>query len=39
MSFTDFKKHFTDCEICSVSIDQLYEDEQGEISFVCNTAI
>ena len=30
MSFDDFKKHFTDLEMCSVSIDELYEDEAGE---------
>ena len=30
MSYTDFKKHFTDFEICNVSVDQLYEDEAGQ---------
>ena len=30
MSFQDFKKHFTDFEVCNVSVDQLYEDESGE---------
>ena len=29
MSFDDFKKHFTDIEMCSVSIDHLYEDDSG----------
>ena len=29
MSFQDFKKHFTDFEVCNVSVDQLYEDEKG----------
>ena len=31
MSYTDFKKHFTDCEICSISLDQLYDDEKCKI--------
>ena len=30
MSYEDFIKHFTDFEMCSVSIDQLYEDEKSE---------
>ena len=30
MSFQDFKKHFTDFEVCNISVDQLYEDENGE---------
>lgn len=30
MSFPDFKKHFTDFEVCNVSIDQLYEDEKAK---------
>lgn len=30
MSFDDMKKHFTDFEICNVTIDQLYEDEKCE---------
>ena len=30
MSFDDFKKHFTDFEMCSVSIDDLYEDENSK---------
>lgn len=29
MNFEDFKKEFTDIELCSVSIDALYEDEQS----------
>ena len=29
MSFQDFKKHFTDFEVCNVSVDQLYEDDNG----------
>ena len=32
MSFDDFKKHFTDFEICSISVDQMYEDEKGQRS-------
>ena len=40
MSFPDFKKHFTDFEVCNVSIDQLYEDEKGKkkknlLCFIC----
>lgn len=34
MSYNDFKKHFTDFEICNVSIDQLYEDDSGQRSEV-----
>lgn len=30
MSYQDFKKHFTDFEVCNISIDQLYEDENGK---------
>ena len=26
---TDFLKNFTDFEVCSVSVDMLYEDENG----------
>ena len=29
MSYDDMRKHFTDFEICSVSVDQLYEDDSG----------
>ena len=29
MSFQDFKKNFSDFEVCNVSVDQLYEDENG----------
>ena len=29
MSYDDMRKHFTDLEICSVSVDQLYEDDNG----------
>lgn len=29
MSYDDLCKHFTDFEICSVTIDELYEDEKG----------
>lgn len=31
MSFDDMKKHFTDFEICSITIDQLYEDENCKL--------
>ena len=30
MSYDDFKKHFTDFEMCSVSIDDLYEDDKSK---------
>ena len=30
MSFDDFKKNYTDFEICNVTIDQLYEDEASK---------
>ncbi len=30
MSYDDMTKHFTDMEICSVSMDKLYEDDSGE---------
>ncbi len=30
MSFDDFRKHFTDFEICNVTMDDLYEDENSE---------
>ncbi len=30
MSFDDFKKNYTDIEMCSVSIDQLYDDESSK---------
>ena len=37
MSYEDMKKHFTDFEICSVSIDELYEDDSGMYSCcMCN---
>ena len=29
MSFEDLKKNYTDFEICSVSVDQINEDESG----------
>ena len=29
MSYEDFKKHFTDFEICSLSVDSMYEDDAG----------
>lgn len=29
MSFQDFCKHFTDFEMCSVSIDEMVEDENS----------
>ena len=29
MSFDDMKKHFTDFEICNVTIDHLEEDDNG----------
>lgn len=29
MSFDDMKKNFTSFEICNVTVDQLYEDENG----------
>ncbi len=35
MSFGDFKKHFTDFEVCNVSIDQLYEDEASKHKLKC----
>ena len=38
MSYEDFCQHFTDFEMCSVTIDQLYEDDNGEhhmIQFWC----
>lgn len=30
MAYPDFKKHFTDFEVCNVTVDQLYEDETGK---------
>ncbi len=30
MSFDDFCKHFTDFEVCNVTIDALYEDENSK---------
>lgn len=30
MSFDDFTKHYTDFEICNVSVAMLYEDDSGE---------
>lgn len=30
MSYEDFVKHFTDLEMCSVSIDQMQEDDKGK---------
>lgn len=30
MSFEDLKKHFTDFEVCSVSVNELYEDDNGK---------
>ena len=30
MSYEDFSQHFSDFEMCSVTIDQLYEDENGK---------
>ena len=30
MSFDDFKKHYTDFEICSITVDQMYEDDGGQ---------
>ena len=32
MSFEDMCKHYTDFEMCSVSIDQMYEDDNGEFT-------
>ena len=29
MSFEDMIKHYTDLEICSISVDALYEDDGG----------
>jgi len=29
MSFDDMLKNFTDMEVCSVSMDKLYEDDSG----------
>ena len=34
MSFQDFKKNFTDFEVCNVSVDQLYEDDNGKIDIL-----
>lgn len=34
MSFEDVKKHFTDFEVCSVSVDELYEDDSGMYTHV-----
>ena len=28
---TDFLKNYTDFEVCSVSVDMLYEDENGKL--------
>ena len=33
MSYDDFVKHYTDFEICSVSVGQMYEDESGNVMF------
>jgi len=30
MSFSDMKKHFTHFEICSISMDEMYEDDGGK---------
>ena len=35
MSFVDFTKHFTDFEMCNISVDVLYEDESGQCVCVC----
>ena len=29
MSFEDFCKHFTDFEVCNMTVDTLYEDDNG----------
>lgn len=34
MSYDDFLKHFTDFEICSVSVDKMYEDDSGQGSLI-----
>ena len=36
MSFEDFKIHFSNFEICCVTIDQLYEDESGSYHSLYN---
>ena len=33
MSYEDFVKHFTDLEMCSVSIGQMQEDEKGKLKY------
>ena len=35
MSYNDMCRNFTDLEMCSVSIDALYEDGGGESVCVC----
>ena len=30
MSYDDFRKHYTDFEICNICMEQLYEDEAGQ---------
>ena len=39
MSFEDFCKNFTDFEVCSVSIDQLYEDDAGTYACMLRNCI
>ena len=34
MSYDDFRKHYTDFEICNICMEQLYEDETGQGSKV-----
>lgn len=31
MSFEDFIKHYTDLEICSVTISEMHEDEKSKM--------
>lgn len=38
MSLEDMKKHFTNFEMCSVSIDQLHEDDSGMCVWLTVTA-
>ena len=35
MSVEDFSKHFTELEVCSISVDMLYEDENGGLLNIC----
>ena len=39
MSYDDFRKHYTDFEICNICMEQLYEDETGQGSKVRSEVI